>query len=265
MSAAAATAEREAFVAALADATRRLASVHTDDLDTPVAACPGWTVRRLAMHVGRIHRWVAVALQSPAGRHVPAVARPAADVDLGVWLLEGVDHLLGTFEEAGPDAQVTSPGWERPAAWWLRRTAHETTIHAWDAEAAIGAPRPIPAALALDGIDEVMDVFIPLGLDRSTFLAGRSAPTASLHLHCTDVPDSLAAGGSGGDQTSGEWLVTVGPETVEVERRHAKGDAAVRAGASDLLLLLWNRVDHQRMEVHGDADLLRRYQASARY
>jgi uncharacterized protein (TIGR03083 family) len=254
--------EPAAYATALRSAAFRLAAMRPDDLDAPVAACPGWTIRRLIVHVGRIHRWVAVALHSPDGREVPAVARPASGTDLGSWLLEGVDHLVTAFAEAGPDGRVSSPGWERPASWWLRRTTHETTVHAWDAEAAVGAPLAVPTTLALDGIEEVMNVFMPLGLDRSGFVDGRPGRRASLHLHCTDVPLPIQAEGI---DPVGEWLVTIDDGAVQIERRHAKGDVAVRASASDLFLLLWNRLDHHRMETHGDTDVLDRYRVAARY
>lgn len=232
------------YTAALVAATGRLAAMTGDDLDTPVATCPGWTVQRLMVHVGRIHRWVAIALQSPDGRDVPAVARPPADTDVSAWLLEGVNHLVDAFADAGPDGQVTSPGWEHPARWWLRRTTHETTLHAWDAQAATGAPIAIATALALDGLDEVTEVFIPNGLDVVAF-----GGPATIHLHCTDA--------------DGEWLITVpaaGSGTpVTVEPRHAKGDVAVRGGASDLLLWTWNRLGHHRLDVVGDASVADRY------
>jgi hypothetical protein len=44
---------------------------------------------------------------------------------------------------------------------WFRRMAHETVIHRIDAELAVGSVTPIDEALALDGVDEVLD-FLPL-------------------------------------------------------------------------------------------------------
>jgi uncharacterized protein (TIGR03083 family) len=225
---------------ALLGAATRLAKVVTDDPDAQVTTCPGWTVARLVTHVGRIHRWVAIALDTPHGQEVPPVARPSATTDLSSWLLDGADHLVTAFDDAGPDGSVSSPGWEHPAQWWLRRTTHETNLHAWDAQAAVGAPEALAAAMAVDGIDEVMDVFIPAGLDQRVF-----GPRSSIHLHCTD--------------THGEWLVTLGMGDTVVERRHAKGDVAVRGGSSDLLLWCWNRVRPDRLEVFGDTGVLERY------
>jgi hypothetical protein len=60
----------------------------------------------------------------------------------------------------------------------------------------------------------------------------------SVHLHCTD--------------SEGEWLVH--PDG-RVEAIHAKGDAAIRGPASDLLLALYTRVPLSAVEVIGDAGL----------
>jgi uncharacterized protein (TIGR03083 family) len=242
---------------ALRSATERLASVGPAHHDLAVAACPGWTVSRLKVHVGRIHRWVAVALDTPDDRDVPAVARPPAGTDLSAWLIDGVGYLLEAFERAGDQGAVHSPGWQQPAHWWLRRCTHETVIHAWDAQAAVGVPQPISADIACDGIDEVLEVFVPTRFDMAAF-----GPAATIHLHGTDqgLPNSSAS-----PNTTGEWLVHIGPDGTTVDHTHAKGDVAVRAGVSDLMLLLWNRVDAQYLEVFGDTDILERYRQSCRF
>jgi hypothetical protein len=49
-----------------------------------------------------------------------------------------------------------------------------------------------------------------------------------------------------------------------VERVHAKGDVAVRGTASDLVLMLWNRVDPGGLELHGDRNGLDRFLATVR-
>ncbi len=63
-----------------------------------------------------------------------------------------------------------------------------------------------------------------------------------MHLHCTDV--------------EGEWLVSADGR---VELGHAKGDAALRGSASDLLLALFKRVPLDSVEVVGDAAVARQF------
>lgn len=246
----------DVLAAGLARAVQRLAAVARAHPDRDVPTCPGWTVHRLAVHTGRIHRWVADALGAPAGTDVAPAPRPDHDADLGDWLLDGAARLADALAAAGPDGAVRVPGWERPAHWWRRRTCHETVVHAWDAQAAAGTPEPLDTALAVDGIDEVVAVFLPTALDRTTF----GAP-ATLHLHATRTPGERTTA----DASPGEWLIAIDEAGVRSERRHAKGDVAVRGSAPDLLLWLWGRRATGELDVVGDATVAERLRAAARW
>ena len=114
-------------------------------------------------------------------------------------------------------------------------------MHRWDAQLAAGHTEPIDHALAVDGIDEFF-ALIPFWRRESTLHSSGE----SIHLHCTD-----------GD---GEWLVRLAANGVLVTREHAKGDVALRAPASDLVLFLYGRFDAANAEVFGDASLLERWQ-----
>jgi hypothetical protein len=48
----------------------------------------------------------------------------------------------------------------------------------------------------------------------------------------------------------------MGQDGIETRREHAKADCAVRATASDLFLLVWNRLTADGLEAFGDATLL---------
>ena len=73
----------------------------------------------------------------------------------------------------------------------------------------------------------------------------------SVHLHCTDV--------------EGEWLVTADADGADVvTREHAKGDAAVRGPAHDLLMVLWRRQPLDTVEVIGDRAVAERLIARTR-
>jgi hypothetical protein len=58
--------------------------------------------------------------------------------------------------------------------------------------------------------------------------------------------------------------VTLGPDGPVTERRHEKGDVAVRGTGSDLDLFVWGRVSSSALEVFGDVALLDRFQDAAR-
>jgi uncharacterized protein (TIGR03083 family) len=165
------------------------------------------------------------------------------------WYRTTLAQLVVDLRALGdPDRPVYSfaPGHQR-AGFWPRRMAQETTVHRVDAEQA--ARRPvgvIDPGFAVDGIDEVFTVFVPaLG-------AGRSPGDGrTVHLHATDA--------------DGEWLIRFAPGDLVVERGHAKGDAAVRGPAAQLLLWLWGRRPLDGLEVHGDQDAVEHLRAATTF
>ena len=149
------------------------------------------------------------------------------------WARDRTARLQAALAAADPATNVWTWSRAQDVAFIDRRMAHETSIHRWDAERAAGHARPIDAELASDGVDEFLNVM--LLEPRFSF-----APIdGSVHLHATDTP--------------GEWLVRTQEDgTLLVTAEHAKGDAALRGPASDLLLALWGRVGPDALEVIGD-------------
>ncbi len=232
----------------LLDALRReaadVAVAARIDLNAAVPNCPGWTVAELVRHTGRAHRWglTNVRAASPDSQTKGDDIVFPPDAELPTWIEAGAAELATTIA-ADPDR----PCWsfaphQRTAAFWARRAAQETLVHRWDAEIAVGlVPGQLDGETALDGIEEFFGVFIPLVMRRS----GKVVPEGTLHLHRTD-----------GD---GEWMLQQGSDGgLSVTREHGKGDAAVRASASDLLLLLWGRLepDAPALQVFGDRSIV---------
>lgn len=230
-----------------ADAAR-IAEVAATGSTAPVPGCPDWDVPALVRHVGRIHRWVTMILTTRPDERpkLPKVDdAPASGDELAAWSRAESGALVDALRATAADDLVWN--WAanaaRPATFWFRRMAQETAVHRWDAEAALGEPRPIDPELAVDGIDELFDIWF---VDR---VAGvRTGSGETVHLHATDA--------------EGEWLVRLGEDGTTVTREHAKGDVAARGAASDLLLLLWNRTDPSTVDVFGDVELLQRFCSS---
>ena len=140
------------------------------------------------------------------------------------YFRDGAEALVATLAGADPGTSVwTFSSTDRTAAFWQRRRSQETVVHRYDAEVAAGTPTPVDAALAVDGIDEFLTVFLPRLEDNFADVGD-----ATVHLHCTDA--------------DGEWLLTRRDGSTVGDAEHAKGDVAVRGTASDLLLFLWGRV-----------------------
>ena len=215
------------------------------DVDASIPTCPEWRMRDLLRHIGDVHRWAAAhvgerrlePIRDAAG--VAEVAGPLPDdEDLLTWYRDGHAHLVKTLETADPDVQCWSflPA-PSALAFWARRQAHETTIHRADAESAAGPLTPVSTAFGLDGIDELLFGFLGRTPDPQ-------ADVRTVRLTPTDADR--------------RWLVRVGSDSVGAARStdEAEGDTEVRGPASDLYLLLWNRLDREAVDVRGDPSAL---------
>ena len=236
---------RDVYLGHLERDGRRMAELAGGDLHASVPTCPCWTLVDLIEHTGKVHRW-----QTEAARHDhggfpdPASfgAGPADGQSWADWFQSGVDEAVATMSKVEPD----EPRWtwaERDggdtAQWYFRRIAQETLVHRIDAElAATGGFEAADPAFALDGIDEMFDMFLPASGPEEIGGGGET-----IHLHATDI--------------EGEYLVTLHPTTITVERGHAKGDAAVRGTATNLLLFVWGR-DLGQLERFGDESAIDR-------
>lgn len=209
-------------------------------LDTAVSSCPGWTVSDLVWHLAEVHHFwrTIVGEQRSTWEGYEQPPRPA-DSDLLEFYRNGVEETVTILAAAHPQQANWTWSHQRDAGFVVRRMAHETAMHRWDAQQAAGRERAIAAELASDGIDEFLDHF--LGADESVDAVG-----GSVHLHCTDV--------------AGEWTVRPQPEGgFALTREHAKGDAALRGPANDLLLVLWRRRPIDTVDTVGEAGVAERF------
>jgi uncharacterized protein (TIGR03083 family) len=217
-----------------ADAAALLAG-YDDDPTAPVPSCPPWDRTALLSHLAGAQSWHRAQVeQGPAERvrFKQSPQAPEGGPELRGWYVDNVAGLVAALESM--DTAIDWPTWAgaQPGTFMARRMALETAIHRWD-----GVGGPIDADLAVDGIDEHLELFAPLAPGDSLAAHG------TIHLHATDV--------------DGEWLVTLAPSGITFEHGHAKGDVALRGTASDLYLWIWNRVPvDDRFEVHGDTALL---------
>ena len=217
------------------------------DLRAPVPSCPGWTLGALLRHVGGGHRWAAEIVRTRATGFLPdGIVRDVAGDDSGAvpgdWLLDGAHELAAALGEAGPDAEVWTPFELGGMPFWARRFAHETLMHRADAMLAAGAPFEVAADVAVDALDEWMELDAhPVHFDldpakREILGAGRTV--------------ALVA-----DEGEG-WFVDLTGEVNTWRRGGGAAAVSVRAPLRELLLMVYRRRTPDAMTVAGDANLL---------
>ncbi|MGW2087955.1 maleylpyruvate isomerase family mycothiol-dependent enzyme [Streptomyces sp. NPDC001880] len=236
-------------IIARTDALR--AAIRGADLDATVPTCPDWTLRELALHVGRAHRWVGEIVRTRATEMVPPeqVPQNAPGSDdpaaLDAWLKEGAARTVEALRAPGPDEEVWSWAWERSTGFWARRMAHETIVHHADAALTAGTGYEVAPELAADTIEEWLEIVAFVRAVGDERAAGLTGAGRSIHLHATDAPDA-------------EWLIEFGEDGFAWRNAHEKASVALRGPLTDVMLVFNRRLapDSDRVEVLGDAELL---------
>jgi uncharacterized protein (TIGR03083 family) len=207
-----------------------------------VPGCPDWTLDDLVYHISGVQRFWSVVvtradLSGPPGPDQRGETEPPGD--LLDWFAASTRLLLDALRAAGPD----SPAW----AWWsasgapltagavARHQVQEAAVHALDAQESIGKGEPLPAAVAVDGVAE----FVEVGLGSRGAWPGRPARLA---LVATEGP---------------AWTVDLTPAGARLDPA-AAGDpvTTVHASASELVLALYGRVPFTDLRVDGDPSVL---------
>ena len=235
-------------------AALRAAVGHEGALAASVPSCPGWTGRELVRHLGGTYGWVHShanrGVVTPPGP-IPGDPRsyeddsPAGDALLG-WFDERYASLLAMLDALDP----ALPAWNwapraKTGEFWHRRMAHETAVHRWDAQMALGLSVPVEAKLAAEGVTEVLDTWLPLTglrtgpLDRHGMIA----------LHAADVAEVWHV------RVRGEGLAFLDTDTLlDDDDLHER--VVATGTASDILLSLYGRVPFDVLDVSGDQTLL---------
>jgi uncharacterized protein (TIGR03083 family) len=208
-----------------------------------VPCCPDWLVGDLVWHLGEVQWfWAAITEQratAPEQVEAGKPARPRTYAETIAWGRSQLDRLAHVLQSTPDNVPVWTwaPDESRHNVGFIRRhQVQEAAVHRWDIQSAASdrIPDPIDPEAASDSIDELLSVSLPFGVSHSKPLSG------TVHIHCTDV--------------GGEWFIE---RDGSVDRAHATGDVAMRGTASDLLLVLYNRIDVEVIDVTGNESLAR--------
>ncbi len=218
-------------------------ALESGEMDDLVPTCEGWTVNDLAVHIGHFCGFWDHVLCEGTGRPKPDFPDPPEAKLMVGWVAEIASTLISEFDGIPESTPVWT--WFEPdhtAKFVSRRMTHELAVHRFDAQAARGICTPIPTEVAADGIDEVLDVLVTAREPE------RQGSGRVMALRSTDVGT--------------EWILTLAPDRVEVERRSDDqapsegGDVVVSGTASDLELTLYHRPTLSPVDLHGDYTVL---------
>jgi uncharacterized protein (TIGR03083 family) len=196
----------------------RFVLAQTGNDASAVPTCPEWSVADLADHLAGVYEHKILLLETgkfPSRVHTAAFHEARrSDPDR---LHHAATELVAALSaHADHDPAPTFMAEDQTIGFWWRRMALETAVHRTDAEMASGSRTPVDAALAVDGIDELLwfatAPWSTVG-DRSTWVGQRILVDAGVTT----------------------WMVTLDTEGIEVDHGGGACDAAI-AGAPDALL-----------------------------
>jgi uncharacterized protein (TIGR03083 family) len=219
------------FLECLAADFTRMRAVVPAGLGADVPTCPGWTVADLTHHLGQVYVSKTLAMIAREGPE-PRTPEELADEE-PLALLDrayaGLVEEFATREPGDPAASWYAP--DRTVGFCARRMAQETVIHRIDAELGTGQPvAPVPDDLAVDGIDELLKVFVAYSVaEWGEFFTGVLAGSP---------------GRSYAVRTDGAaWRLRTGPGLFTVEDGDGPADVTVSGPPASVLRWVWNRGD----------------------
>jgi uncharacterized protein (TIGR03083 family) len=204
-------------------------------LDLPVPVCPPWDVRAVVAHLAAVYDHKVMAMR--LGRR-PEQGEWTTDEPFGKdtveWFADEHAKLLAELVSHSPAAYAWS-WWEpdQTVGLWYRRMALETVVHRVDVETRFGAPSAIDAALAVDGIDEVLTIMLAGDEEASAAVPG----TGTVELLAGDAAWSVVLEDS---------------RTVVTPGRRTSPNAVLTGDPAALFLYLWGRAPVDTLTRRGD-------------
>lgn len=210
--------------------------------DPAVPSCAGWALSDLVSHLAVFHalvaEWVTVGRRPTSWEH-----EPPEGLDVVEWQRRCSARLLdavGTVDPATPTS-TWSP-YDQSVGFWVRRMAHETLVHRVDLEQSLGVDWSVDPLVAVDGIDEVLTLWLT-----GRMPVGMTGTERSIRVLARGPEDNTVV-----DQVVRPFgdLVHFAPYEIGVPV-----DAEVSGPAASVWAWCWGRGDVAHpVEVTGDAD-----------
>ena len=235
--------ENARFLECLEQDYRRIRDVVPGHLGAGVPTCPEWSVADLTQHVGEVYLHKVECIRQGGLRETDWPPAGLKDEEPVALLDRAYTELVAELTTRNP----SDPGgtWYEPdptVGFWFRRMAQESVIHRIDAELAAGVPvAPVPDDLAIDGIDELLRVFVAYAFSRwpEDFTEALKNSPGRTFLIRTDAT---------ADSPSVSWLVQTAPDNLVVKGgpdekpdETATPDVTISGSPPEVLRWVWNR------------------------
>jgi uncharacterized protein (TIGR03083 family) len=225
------------------EAALLVASARGQRPERGIPACPGLNISETVRHVGHGYRmaleWIRIGREPTVFQEYPAEGQTLED-----FLLASASALLEVLSDHDPE-EPCATWWplQENYGFWCRRYAHETTVHRMDIQAAAGMTvDPVADDVALDGIDEVLTLWLSHKLDT---LGVRGARDGSVAVRAGDEAVWLVRSGPRG---ASSWRVS--QEEADI------ADAEVSAAPMTMYRWLWGRLPDSMANPVGDHDAI---------
>ncbi len=246
------------YLSAIESESARFREVLADtDPGAPVPTCPAWAALDLVNHLADVQsRWAWTVANRPKNQDEMPVSEPApTSYDAAVTAF---DQASAGLVAALRDADPADPAWtwskEQTVGFILRRQAHEALIHRLDAElTALGHHTDLDAALATDGVEEVLDVMFGGCPEWGQF----SPLPHYIRVELTDTAENVwvQLGRFSGTDPSDDTHYDEDDIHV-VADPGVDADAVISAPAGVMDARLWRRGDGDSIHLAGDLEIV---------
>ncbi|GAB3744594.1 maleylpyruvate isomerase N-terminal domain-containing protein [Microlunatus parietis] len=240
------------YLGALAADSDRFAEVIArTPQDRRVPSCPDWAAADLWFHLAEVQWFWARIVGGPLTEtaEVEALPEPERPADLGAFFAKATTALREALAAVPPETPAWTWAEEQTAGFSRRRQAHEALIHRVDAELTAADRTPLDAALAADGVAEVLTVMY--GDPPRDWGEFRPDPARVIEVVSTDTGDRwrTQVGRFTGTSRSGKEHDLL---TLDVAEPGTEPSAVISGTAADLDCWFWRRTPYGAVITEGD-------------
>jgi uncharacterized protein (TIGR03083 family) len=224
-----------------------------------VPSCPDWRADDLLWHLGEVqHFWTWVVTHRPKEPEAyDDPERPGDHAGLLAFYDEQYTRLVDALGKAEPTDEAWTWAQDHTVGFIARRQAHEALIHRRDAELTTGTRTPFPAALAADGVDEVLDVMYGGCPPWGEF----SPLPHYVRLDLTDTGDRVWVQLGHFHGTDPEGIEHAEDDLHVVADPGVEPDAVISGTAETIDTRIWRRADGADTHLTGSLEIVDRFRA----